>query len=380
MFRVLVPILLSFFLLSCNSRNKKESDSFQKKGDTLEIKYAQGFSVVDYKSFKILKVRNPWPGADKTFTYLLYRKGAQIPPNIEYDQKVEIPVKKIVLTSTTQIPSLEALEKENTLVGFPGLNYISSKKTRKRIEEGKVHELGKNEDINTEVLIAQHPDVVIGFAVNGNNKSLQLVQKTGIPVVFDGDWVEESPLGKAEWIKFFGAFYNKSAEAEHIFNEIAQSYHQAKELAKLAPNSPSVLSGSVFKDQWFVPYGNSWQAQFIKDANANYIFKNTHGHGSRSLAFETVLNTGQKADFWIAPGQFKSYSQLLQASPHYKEFKAVQNHKVFTYSNTTGKTGGVLYYELAPSRPDLVLKDLIHIFHPDILPDYNPVFFTPLKK
>ncbi len=379
MYKFFVLIFLSFSLFSCQHRNKKHANSFQKKGDTLEVKYAHGFSILNYTNFKLLKVKNPWPGADKTFTYLLFKKGAGIPKNLKFDQKIEIPVKRIVVTSTTYIPSLEALNEENTLVGFPGLNYISSEKTRKLIDEGKIHELGKNEDINSEVLIAQQPDVVIGFAVNGNNKTFNLIQKTGIPVVFDADWIEESPLGKAEWIKFFGAFYNKSDEADTLFSKIESNYKQAKKLADSATKKPVVLSGSVFKDQWFVPYGNSWQAQFIKDANARYIYKNTRGNGSRSLAFETVLNDGQNADFWIAPGQFKSYSQLLNASPHYKEFKAVQNHNVFTYSNTTGKTGGILYYELAPSRPDLVLKDLISIFHPDILPDYKTVFFKPLK-
>ena len=166
--------------------------------------------------------------------------------------------------------------------------------------------------------------------------------------------------------------------AEH-FNKIKESYLSAKDLAKKATTNPTVLSGSMYKDQWYVPYGNSWQAQFIKDANAEYIYANTSGSGSIALSFESVLNDSQEAEYWVAPGQFKSFQQLSETSPHYFQFKAVKDKKVYTYSNTLGATGGVLYYELAPNRPDLVLKDLISIFHPELLPNYKTTFFKPLQ-
>jgi iron complex transport system substrate-binding protein len=353
------------FICACKTDRKNPSDLNQ-SGDTLAVNYAKGFSIVQYEGFKILNVKNPWPEADKTYSYLLVEDESKVPSKIAYDHRIDIPVSKIVVTSTTHIPSLEALNRENSLVGFPGLDYISSEKTRQLIEDNKITELGKNEAINTEVLISLEPDVVIGFAVNGNNKTFNTIEKSGIPVVFNGDWVEESPLGKAEWIKFFGAFFNLSDEAEQLFNEVETAYNDAKELARSTAKRPSVLSGSMYKDQWYVPYGNAWQAQFIKDSNAEYIYAGTKGSGSMALAFETVLSEAQNTEFWVAPGQFKSID-------------AVKNRKVFTYSNTTGETGGVLYYELAPNRPDLVLKDLISIFHPELLPDYETTFFKPLK-
>ncbi|WP_316928126.1 ABC transporter substrate-binding protein [Gillisia marina] len=128
-----------------------------------------------------------------------------------------------------------------------------------------------------------------------------------------------------------------------------------------------------------MPYGNSWQAQFIKDANANYIYENTKGSGSIALSFESVLDKSKDAEYWVAPGQFQSFQQLLETSSHYAQFKAVQNTKVYTYSNSLGANGGVLYYELAPARPDLVLKDLISIFHPELMPEYQPTFFKVLQ-
>lgn len=365
-------------MISCKNETQSPSN-FDKTGHTLQIEYAKGFSIIQYENFKILTVNNPWPGSSQSFDYLLYEEGAVIPDNISYDHKVRIPVSKIVLTSTTFIPSLESLEETNSLVGFPGLDYISSPGTRAHIEHGLVTELGLNESINTEVLISLRPDVVVGFAVNNANKTFATIEKSGIPVLYNGDWTEETPLGKAEWIKYFGALFNKSDEAEKLFNKVASGYNEAKEIAASATDIPTVLSGSMYKDQWYVPYGNSWSALFIEDANANYIYKETSGSGSRALAFETVLSEAGNADFWIAPGQFKSFAQLMDSSLHYSRFKAVKERNVYTYSNTFGETGGVIYYELAPNRPDLVLKDLISIFHPDLMPRHELVFFKPLE-
>ena len=377
--RPILILCISLLFLSCKNEEKNEVDSTsQEIGESLKIENAHGFTISKYNGYKILTITDPWPNAEKSFKYLLVEDESKVPSTIEFDKKINIPIKRIVLTSTTHIPSLEALDETEALIGFPGLDYISSETTRALIAENKIVELGKNEAINTEILITLEPDLVIGFAIDGNNKTYNTIEKSGIPVIFNGDWTEESPMGKAEWIKFFGALFDKSEEAEEIYDDIAKNYKEAKQLAQSVDETPLVIAGSMYKDSWFVPYGNSWQAQFIKDANAAYIYKDTEGSGSKALSFESVLNDAQNADFWVAPGQFQSYKQLYETSQHYKQFKAVHNKKVFTYSNTMGATGGVLYYELAPNRPDLVLKDLISIFHPELLKDYKPTFFKPL--
>ncbi|MGB8375606.1 MAG: ABC transporter substrate-binding protein [Salegentibacter sp.] len=373
-------LIILLILTACRNEQKNSAAAKLSSGEEVEVEYANGFSITKYEDFSILTVKSPWPKADRNFRYLLTEKGAHIPENLEYDQKIEVPVQKIVVTSTTHIPALEALDEENRLVGFPGLNYISSEKTRHLIKKGQIKELGKNEDLNTEVLLNLQPDVVIGFAIDGNNKTFNTIQKAGIPVAYNGDWTEEDPLGKAEWIKFFGAFFGKLDQAKEIFRNIETDYNQAKKLAKTAEDSPKVLSGSMYKDQWYLPYGNSWQARFIKDANGTYIYADSEGNGSMALSFEGVLSKAQDADFWISAGQFTSYGQLLNESEHYSQFKAVQERNVYSVSLTKGETGGVLYYELGPQRPDLVLKDLISIFHSQLLPNYQRTFFKALKE
>jgi iron complex transport system substrate-binding protein len=284
-----------------------------------------------------------------------------------------------VVTSTTHIPSLEMLKVDESLIGFPNLDYISSEKTRNRINEGFIKELGKNEDINTESLIDLSPDAVIGFAVDGNNKTFNTVKNTGIPVIYNGDWTETTPLGKAEWIKFFAAFYNKEELANQLFSEIETEYVKAKKLALKASSTPTVLSGAMYKDIWYLPQGKSWAAQFINDANGDYLWKDSEGTGSHSLNLESVLEKGEHAQIWIGPSYYTSLSQLKEAHSVYQQFDAFKNNQVYSFTNKIGETGGLLYYELAPNRPDIVLKDMIKILHPELLPKHNLFFFDLLN-
>ena len=345
----------------------------------MPVDYAEGFTLTDFGDYKILTVKNPWPEADVSYKYLLAEKDAEIPESLQYDQKITVPLKKVVVTSTTHIPALEILKEENSLVGFPGLDHISSEEMRKLIDEGEITELGKNEAINTEVLLDLQPDAVIGFSIDGTNKTFNTIQKSGIPVVYNGDWTETSPLGKAEWIKFFGAFYNKSEEAAAFFNNVSAAYEEAKKLAKNSSSQPTVISGAMYQDQWYLPSGDSWHAQFMEDANANYLYSDTEGSGSISLSFENVLEKAENADFWAGPAQFLTYEAMENASQHYREFDAFQKKNIYTFASETGVTGGVIFYELAPLRPDLVLKDLISIFHPELLPNYETTFYKPLQ-
>ncbi|HSN48729.1 MAG TPA: hypothetical protein VLR29_08210, partial [Flavobacterium sp.] len=172
-----------------------------------EIQYATGLKIYKHQGYSIVKINNPWPEAKEIFTYILQEKNGIIPDSLKQYSIIQIPLKSIVVTSTTHIPALELLEVENTLVGFPNTNYISSVKTRKLIDAGKVREVGVNESLNTEVLIDISPDVVVSFGLTNNNPTLDNLQKSGLKVMLNGDWTEQSPLGKAEWIKFFGALY-----------------------------------------------------------------------------------------------------------------------------------------------------------------------------
>lgn len=371
-------LLLSILVISC----KKQTNTVaQAAGKAVTIDYAQGFSIIDYDTYKVLEVTKAFPNSTDTLRYTLlpknYKVDLALPAN---NTTLFVPIETVVVTSTTHIPSLEMLEVAESLVGFPNLDYVSSTLSRKRIEDHKIKELGQNESINTEVLLELNPDAVVSFGVEGQNKSLDVAQKAGIPVLYNGDWVEQDPLGKAEWIKFFGVLYGKEELANELFAQIEKDYNATKQLVHNITEKPTVLSGAMYKDVWYLPKGDSWPARLINDAGGNYLWAHTEGTGSLSLSVESVLDQGQQATHWVAPAQYSSYSAMKTANTAYEHFDAFKNKKVYTFASKKGATGGLLYYELAPNRPDLVLKDIVHYLHPDILPDYKPFFFTELEE
>lgn len=366
----IVLFILLITVLSCKDENKIDiTETIE--GEEMLLKYANGFSIIAFDGYKILEIKNPWPNAEKSFKYVLSSDKSK--------GEITNPIEKIVVTSTTHIPALELLGVEQTLVGFPGTDYVSSKKTRQRIENGLVRELGKNEGINTEILLELNPDVVIGFGIDGVNKTFETIQKANIPVIYNGDWVETSALAKAEWIKFFGALYNKEKEADSIFNTIEANYLKAKKIASASKTKPTVLCGAMHKDVWYLPSGTSPEAQFLKDANVNYLWSETIGKGSLSLSFESVFDKAKDAELWLSPSYYVSMKAIEKANQHYTKFEAFKQGNVYSFSNTTGETGGVLYYELGTARPDLVLKDIIKICHPGLLENYKPYFFKLLE-
>lgn len=379
--RIIFLLFLTSFFSCKNEQTKRIDEKFTRT--PLNLKYAKGFSVKEYDLYQILEIKNPWPDAKRAYRYLLpkddYEADYLIYERERFDNTIESSIKKIVVTSTTHLPALELLKVEKTLVGFPGTDYVSSEKIRTQINNGHIRELGKNEGLNTEVLLELDPDVVVAFGIEGGNRSLETIQKSGIPVIFNGDWVENSPLAKAEWIKFFGVLFDKEKEADSIFNQIEKEYLEAKALAKNVQAKPTVLSGAMHSDIWYLPNGTSTEAQLLKDANVNYLWNDTEGSGSLKLNFESVFVKAKTADIWLSPSNYSSYENLKNGNENHSQFDAFQNKNIYTFNNTTGATGGVLYYELGMTRPDLVLKDIIKICHPELLEEYEPYFFKPLN-
>ena len=377
---ITILICSCLFISSCKKNaNTKSTVLTDTKTASQNIKYAKGFSIKNHANYKEINITSAWPNSDETFKYILIKESQEIPEHDDNTLIIKIPIKKVVVMSTTNIPALEYLNEENSLVGFPNTDYISSAKTRQLIDSGKIKDLNNDLDINMELLLDINPELVIGFSVNGNNKSLNKIEKFGIPVVLDGAWTEQTPLGRAEWIKFIAAFFDKDEEANILFNKIEADYLKAKVLATKTKTRPTVLSGTLFKDVWNIPGGNSFVAQYLKDANTDYIWKDNTSTGSLQLNFENVLEKAQKADLWIGTGAFKNKDEMLSMHKGYSYFDAFKNNKIHTFTKNKGPKGGLLYFELGPLRPDLILKDVIKIAHPEVLPNYESYFFQTLN-
>ena len=364
---------LSLVAVSCKKETTVDVKPASAKN---EIRHAKGLSISRHGGYSVVTISNPWPGSKETYTYILKKATGKIPDSLRYPV-IDVPVKRVVVTSTTHIPSLEMLGVENSLVGFPNLSYISSPKVRRSIADGKIRELGSNQSINIEAAIDLQPDVVVGFGIDNNNPGLQKLEKGGLRVMLNGDWNEQTPLGKAEWIKFFGALYGLEEKADALFSKIETDYIKTTELAKTAGSRPTVLIGGMFESRWNVPRGESWGAIFIRDAQGKYLWEETTGTGSLSLPFEAVLEKAGNAEVWIGPGQYSGLDEMREANPHYEQFSAFKRRNVYMF--TKGETGGILYYELAPNRPDLVLRDVLKMVHPELLPQHELYFFDKLK-
>ena len=218
----------------------------------------------------------------------------------------------------------------------------------------------------------------MAYGMGPEDGSLQVLNRTGVPVLLNADFLETSPLGRAEWIKFTGALLNREKEADSVFKQIEDRYQSLKELTAKVEQRPDVFSGIVYGDTWYMPAGQSWAAQFMADAGANYLWSDAPGSGSIPLSFEEVFAKAHNAPYWINTADFTSREALAAADERYKRFKAWQQEQVFTYTNKISPTGGNEYLELGYARPDMVLADLIKILHPELLPEHELYFYSRL--
>lgn len=392
-FKFATFLFLSISFFSCDGEKKKQDEKTSDRNDlptasssTVSILHASKFKVENTDSFNVVTVMNPWQGALQNYVYVLVRNGQKAPDlekfrKSENDiiQAVEIPIKSIALTSTTFVPLLDRLNETESFVAFPGTDHISSSKARKLIDSGKVANIGTENGINIERLIELNPDALMENAMQGESDDALLTRKAGIPVLFNADYLEKTPLGRAEWIKFAGLFYDKNQLADSIFNQLATAYDSLKRLASKATSKPTVFSGIVYGDIWFMPGGENSGAIFIRDAHGEYLWKETPNEGSIKLSFEAVYNKAHNADYWIGVASFASLDEIKKSDTRYAEFKAFKEANVYSYNAKIGEKGGMTFFELGYARPDLILADMIKILHPELLPGYELYFYQKLQ-
>jgi iron complex transport system substrate-binding protein len=370
-------LIVSFGLLVGCNRGK---DSAKIYADSLSIHYAKGFTVQKLNDGnKLVEVGQPYQGAKSGYKYLLVQKGNEIPKHRADVAVITIPIESIVCTSTTHIPLLDFLGETNKLVGFPTTDYISSEKMRKRIDEGKIKDLGIDKGMNIEELFLLKPSMVMGYAMSSDLGQLKKIKELGVPVVINAEYLEKHPLGRAEWLKFMGLFFNKEKEADSVFRVIEKEYLTTQALAKTNSARPTVMSGIVYGDAWFMPGGKNYAATLLSDAGCHYLWDDTESNGFLEIGFESVFAKAKEADLWIGVGSFKTLKEIEVSEKRYALFKPFKDKNVFTYNARQGAKGGSEFLELGYLRPDIILKDLVKIAHPDLLPEYQLYFHRKLE-
>ena len=374
--------LVIFTLSACESAENKSGrieDSPAAQSE-LQLDYARNFKVEYFEDYKKVTVLEAFRGASKPEEYYLVDKEIEL-PNLATDAKIiRTPVSETVVFSTSHLPMLELIGEAESLVGFPSLDLISSRVFRARIDAGAIRDVGHEAGLNKESLIDLQPELVVGYTLGTNMDAYFDINRVGIPVVFNAEYLEETPLGRAEWIKFMATFYNKEKQADSVFTEIKNRYNELLEMTQSVENKPTVLSGVMYGDTWFAPGGGSWASKFFADAGVDYLWQNTETTGSLELSFESVLDKAENAQFWVGVANFSTLSLLKNSNARYGLFASFQQGKVFTYNKRMGEKGGNDYLEMGYARPDLILADLVKIFHPQYLPDYETYFFQQLSE
>lgn len=377
--KTIATLLVSAFILfACAKKDETKSVDLVETATT-KIHYAAGFRVTEFKGFKLAEVTYPYQGATTGYKYLLIPRGQPVPEHPADYKVIMTPINNIACTSTTHVPLLDYLDETNKLTGFTSTDYISSEKMRARVDSGKVQELGKDSGINIELLTVLKPDLVMAYTMTSDYGQFKKIEEIGIPVVINAEYLERHPLGRAEWIKFMALFFNKEKMADSVFQAIESNYHRIQKLANTTEKRPTVVSGVVYGDTWYLPGGQNYASKILFDAGCQYLWAADSSNGFLELSFEAVFDKANDADLWIGVGSMKSLQELEQADHRYKKFSAFNHKNVYTYNGRIGAKGGSEFLELGYLRPDIILNDLVAITHPDLLPNDTLYFHKRLE-
>jgi iron complex transport system substrate-binding protein len=343
--------------------------------------YASGFSIEEAGAFRILHVINPWQGSRTVrFQYILTDDPSLVPDSLKHHPVITIPVSRVVCMSTTHVAMMDALGESGAIVGISGSDYITSPELRKRMEDGKVKDVGADQTLNYELILSLCPDLVMAYGIGSEVSGMvKRLEDMDIPVILNGDYLEDQPLGKTEWIRFVASFFDRDWQADSIFRSVASAYRQYKDLVLDIAEKPRVMTGLPWKDVWYIPGGRSFAAAFIRDAGGTYLWEDLDSREAVPVDLEAIYSRAAKADIWINCGAAGTLAEIGRTDPRLLQFKPVTDGRVYNNNARINPAGGNDFWESGVMAPHLILADLISIFHPTVLPDHERVYYTRLE-
>lgn len=342
------------------------------------VDYAENFSVAYFDHYKVVTVEQPTPGGAKE-SYVLVQCGTPEPelgPELAKAPRINVPVRSLFSGSTSQSPALVAVGGVDAVTGVARRDFIATPELIEHMQQAKVVEYETSGVVNVEAVVAAAPDVFM--AGGGGEPEVQRLTVAGVPVVNFAEWQETSPLGRAEWVKFMGLFFNAEDKANAAFADVVKHYDAALALVADVPETerPLVLSGQAFNGVFFAAGGQSFMARLIRDAGGRYVFADDTSTGSFQIRdLERLIVAARDAKVWIqASIHYFTLADIEAEDPRLAALPAAQSGQVWIPDALKGPNGGVQFYELGSMRPDMVLMDLISILHPDKTPGYQRVF------
>jgi iron complex transport system substrate-binding protein len=381
MCRYIYLVLLLLILPGCKNKSVRFRDNSINSSEIkkVPVKYASGFDIEYYGEYTLLTVRNPWQQADNIkFKYALAKSADDgCPPGYEL---IKIPVKRVICLSTTHIGFIGFLGSKESIVGISGKNYITDEYVNRHIKSGEIKDVGFDENLNYERIIELKPDIVFLYGVTGAIASyINKLKELNISTVLVGEYLEETPLAKMEWIKFIAAFYETEQKATAMFDSVSANYNRLVSLTEDISSRPKVLLGLPWRGTWYISGSSSYAAQIIKDAGGEYIWSDLNYKDSQPLSLESVFEKAFMADFWLNIGEVNDIDDIIMADERFKELPALKNRKVFNNNNKINSFGGNAYFETGVVEPDIILSDIIRILHPELLPDHKLKYYSQMN-
>jgi iron complex transport system substrate-binding protein len=376
-----VVIVITTVTICCGTRNntgKKNSINSSKE----IIARAQRFSIEKTDSCTILTITDPWQGAKGIKqVYFLVDSNKRIPHYADSSAVIRVPLEKIICMSTTHVAMVSALGEQDAIAGVSGAGYIYDETISERIREGHIHDVGYEAGINNELILRISPDLIMMYGIGSESAGyLSKINELGIKVIFNADYLETDPLGKAEWIKIFGALFCREERSDSIFRSICESYDQIKTYVKNNITAkPNVLLGLPFRDTWFISPGDSYASRFIEDAGGNYLWHDTRSSVSMPYSLEDVFLQSLKADYWLNTGNATSKKEISSLDPRLADLPCFIKGTVYNNNKRISQSGGNDYWESGILNPHLILRDIAAILHPDLFPDNDLYYYRKIE-
>lgn len=369
-------VLLSLLFGTCTQTTKQNSEATGALAKEKSLKYAKRFAINKAGNYTLVYLFGNKNNHDTTTTFIVYTDSI----NLSGFSKKVIPVKrpclKIAALSSIYASMLCELGVIKYLAAIDNIDYVNNSEVIAKHQQGNIQELAKAPEIDLEKTISLKPDMIFTFGMGEWSKDRdERLMRTGIPVAVSVDHLEESPLARAEWIKFFAVFVDKETQADSIFDAVENRYLNLKELAVKAGTRPTVFNEIKYSDSWYMPGGKSYVAQLLNDAGANYLWKDNDQFGSLPLSFEQVYAKAKDADYWINLSVLKHKRDLLGYESRYEEFKAFKTGNLYNNTRYTNAKGYSDYWETGMIYPDRILSDLILIFHPELKSEIENEFY-----
>jgi cobalamin transport system substrate-binding protein len=388
MFRLRLSTIVFLSLLaasSCKETKHKDTSPLISTGtDTIpgktSIQYAKGLSIAYHDHYKLVNILNRLNNQTDTLQYLLVQSGFPAPAGFPKAQVINIPVKTFIGMSSMHVALADFVGVSDRITGLGSLQYITSPTVRGNIKAGKIKEVGMDANLNNELIISMHPGLLIAMAnPEAGFGKFKTLMDAGVPVLLNTEWLENTPLGRAEWVKLMAALVNKEDEVNPKFDSLANEYNRLAELGRAAANRPAVIIGMPFKGDWFVPAGESYMAEFLRDAGASYKWSETKGVGSLQLNFESVAPEALKADYWLNVGYVDKKADIAAKDTRYTSFRPFKTGQLYNNNLRVNDIGSNDYWESGAVSPQIILADMIRILHPELLPDHQLEYYKQLK-